>query len=169
MVGTGRVELPTCRLGGDRSIHTELRPHNHSDSTSAAGHSGTRAGVSRPGGIITVRGRCVAPRPGNVAGDVRGKAIGFVLKSAECYGGTCRACLPSSFLAGNITPPSGNFIPAFSGTCWRFAPPRDGLHPTSAATLFVRCLSGTACRGTQWRRRHCKRLLLHREASAPMP
>ena len=27
VVGTGRLELPTCRLGGDRSIQTELRPH----------------------------------------------------------------------------------------------------------------------------------------------
>src|SRR5579859_3723450 len=28
MVGTGRFELPTCRLGGDRSIQSELRARN---------------------------------------------------------------------------------------------------------------------------------------------
>ena len=27
MVGTGRFELPACRLGGGRSIQTELRAH----------------------------------------------------------------------------------------------------------------------------------------------
>ena len=26
MVGTGRFELPTCRLGGDRSIHLSYVP-----------------------------------------------------------------------------------------------------------------------------------------------
>ena len=28
MVGTGRFELPTCRLGGDRSIHLSYVPAN---------------------------------------------------------------------------------------------------------------------------------------------
>src|SRR5690242_16801833 len=28
VVGTGRFELPTCRLGGDRSIQSELRARN---------------------------------------------------------------------------------------------------------------------------------------------
>jgi hypothetical protein len=27
MVGTGRFELPTCRLGGDRSIHLSYVPN----------------------------------------------------------------------------------------------------------------------------------------------
>src|SRR3984885_6512515 len=35
VVGTGRFELPTCRLGGDRSIHLSYVPAFYNDSTSA--------------------------------------------------------------------------------------------------------------------------------------
>src|ERR1700693_3095079 len=57
LVGTGRFELPTCRLGGDRSIHLSYVPALYFDSTSALAPS-----VRYPSGSAYPRSGSCAPR-----------------------------------------------------------------------------------------------------------
>src|ERR1039457_6038984 len=63
LVGTGRFELPTCRLGGGRSIHLSYVP-THPDCTFKGPSFSSTPCSQYPGGNASLRTRCGALPPG---------------------------------------------------------------------------------------------------------